>query len=229
MQNCRKFSYHADQAPTVCAPLLTALCLALLQSLIRLTPVAFSPRTKRARLWSWLSTSILYCRDLEYKEFGVHLPQRLQGVVLSLKDVSFSHIIWLKGRGKPWNILDCLIDSLRIDIRIRRNTSTEGNLFLEVSLKCKPVKWTRDFLLPTWSDCTNHLLACRAGGFVQRTCTVILPSQSVIVFANLPFLTGTSYIHRFKSFFVLNMFEFQLQLSPYCRGLESSRRRQEKW
>jgi hypothetical protein len=49
------------------------------------------------------------------------------------------------------------------------------------------------------------------------------------VFADLPLLTGTSYIYGFKSFFVLNMFEFQLQLFPYCRGLESSRRRQEKW
>ena len=63
---------------------------------------------------------------------------------------------------------------------------------------------------------------------MKRTCTVVLPSQSVIVFAHLPLLTGTSYIYRFKSFFVLNMFEFQLQLFPYCRGLESSKRRQEK-
>jgi len=74
----------------------------------------------------------------------------------------------------------------------------------------------------------NDLLACRAGGFVKRTCTVVPPSQTVIVFANLPLLTGTSYIYRFRSFFALNVFEFQLQLFPYCRGLESSMRRQEK-
>jgi len=73
-----------------------------------------------------------------------------------------------------------------------------------------------------------RLLACRDGGFVKRTCTVVPPSQSVIVFENLPLLTGTSYIYRFKSFFVLSMFEFQLRLFPYCRGLDSSRRKLEK-
>jgi len=63
---------------------------------------------------------------------------------------------------------------------------------------------------------------------VKRTCTVVPPSQTVIVFANLPLLTGTSYIYRFESFFALSVFEFQLHLFPYCRGLESSMRRQEK-
>ena len=63
---------------------------------------------------------------------------------------------------------------------------------------------------------------------MKRTCTVVPPSQTVIVFANLPLLTGTSYIYRFESFFALSVFEFQLHLFPYCRGLESSMRRQEK-
>jgi len=46
---CRKFSQHADLAPAVCAPLLTALCLALLQSLIRLIPVTFFSADKANR------------------------------------------------------------------------------------------------------------------------------------------------------------------------------------